>query len=223
MKILVVEDDQILADGIKKALTYHGYRVDILTNGLDVKQRLLNFTYDLLLLDLSLPGKDGLDILSDIRSNKEPLPILILTARDTVNDRIQGLDKGADDYLVKPFDLLELEARVRALLRRGQRTDYSSEINLGNIRFDLLAQRLYVGDKPMDLSVKEYSILEMLIKNMGRVISKELLIEYVYGLPEEVNPNTLEVAIHRLRKKLSPEGFNLRTIRGLGYLLEKVV
>ena len=221
MKILLAEDDRILADGLKTALSRAGYRVDAVANGSDIDHILSIAQYDLLILDLGLPGMDGVQVLQNIRKRKQQLPVLIVTARDTLEDRVQGLDLGADDYMTKPFDLPELEARVRALIRRGQSGVMSQELTLGEICLDLVGQRVSVRQEPISLSAKEVHLVEVFLRNVGRVISKDQLIEYLYGWEEDVSPNALEVAIHRLRKKLGPYGFNLQTIRGLGYLVEK--
>lgn len=221
MKILLAEDDYILADGLKTALSRAGYRVDAVANGNDADYALSLAQYDLLILDLGLPGKDGIQVLRNVRERKQQLPVLILTALDNLADRVHGLDLGADDYMTKPFDLPELEARVRALIRRVQSGGLSQELTLGDIRLDIVGQRLFVQGNPIALSAKEFHLLEVFLRNVGRVISKEQLIEHLYGWEEDVSPNALEVAIHRLRKKLGAYGFNLQTIRGLGYLLEK--
>lgn len=147
------------------------------------------------------------------------LPVLILTARDRLEDRVTGLDFGADDYMTKPFDLPELEARVRALLRRG-RTNQNVEVVYGPLRFDTVGRRVTVGDQQIELSARELAVLEVLLQRGGSIVSKEQLIEHMYGWDEEVSHNAMEVNVHRLRKKLEPAGVNIRTIRGLGYLLE---
>jgi two-component system OmpR family response regulator len=219
MRVLLSEDDEILADGISKALRQAGFAVDHVASGVDADQALQSNNFDLLILDLGLPGIDGLEVLRRLRTRKQVLPVLILTARDRLQDRVSGLDFGADDYLTKPFDLPELEARVRALLRRG-RVAADVEVVYGALRFDTVGRRVTVHDQQLELSARELAVLEILLQRGGKVVSKEQLIEHMYGWDEEVSHNAMEVNVHRLRKKLEAAGINIRTIRGLGYLLE---
>lgn len=219
MRVLLVEDDEILSDGISKALKQSGYAVDHVASGLDADHALDTSKFDVLILDLGLPQLDGLEVLRRLRSRKDKLPVLILTARDRLEDRVTGLDFGADDYLTKPFDLPELEARVRALLRRGQAAG-DIELACGPLKFHTVAKRVTAHDQLIELSAKELALLEVLLVRVGIVVSKEQLIEHTYGWDEEVSHNAIEVNIHRLRKKLEPVGVNIRSIRGLGYLLE---
>jgi two-component system, OmpR family, response regulator len=219
MRVLLSEDDEILADGISKALRQAGFAVDHVATGEDADQALQSNNFDLLILDLGLPVIDGLEVLRRLRTRKQVLPVLILTARDRLEDRVTGLDFGADDYLTKPFDLPELEARVRALLRRG-RVAADVEVVYGALRFDTVGRRVTVHDQQLELSARELAVLEILLQRGGKVVSKEQLIEHMYGWDEEVSHNAMEVNVHRLRKKLEAAGINIRTIRGLGYLLE---
>jgi len=219
MRVLLSEDDEILADGIAKALRQAGFAVDHVGTGEDADQALQLNNFDLLILDLGLPKIDGLEVLRRLRARKQVLPVLILTARDRLEDRVMGLDFGADDYLTKPFDLPELEARVRALLRRG-RVAADVEVVYGALRFDTVGRRVTVHDQQLELSARELAVLEILLQRGGKVVSKEQLIEHMYGWDEEVSHNAMEVNVHRLRKKLESVGINIRTIRGLGYLLE---
>ncbi|HEY9760384.1 MAG TPA: response regulator transcription factor [Oculatellaceae cyanobacterium] len=219
MRILLAEDDEILADGISKALRQAGFAVDHVAAGGDADQALQSNSFDLLILDLGLPVLDGLEVLRRLRARKQVLPVLILTARDRLEDRVMGLDFGADDYLTKPFDLPELEARVRALLRRG-RVAADVEVVYGPLKFDTVGRRVTVNDQHLELSARELAVLEILLQRGGKVVSKEQLIEHMYGWDEEVSHNAMEVNVHRLRKKLEVAGINIRTIRGLGYLLE---
>jgi DNA-binding response OmpR family regulator len=219
MRVLLAEDDEVLSDGISKALRQCGYAVDHVDSGLDADHALNTSPFDLLILDLGLPKLDGLQVLQRLRSRGDRLPVLILTARDGLQDRVAGLDHGADDYITKPFDLPELEARVRALLRRSQLGN-NMEIVYGPLKFDTTGRRVTASDQPLDLSAKEIAVLEVLLQRAGRVVSKEQLIEHMYGWDEEVSHNAIEVNVHRLRKKLEPEGVTIRAIRGLGYLLE---
>lgn len=221
MRVLLAEDDEVLSDGISKALRQCGYAVDHVDSGSDAVAALDTAPFDLLILDLGLPKLDGLQVLQKLRQRGDRLPVLILTARDGLQDRVSGLDHGADDYMTKPFDLPELEARVRALLRRSQ-LGTTVEITYGPLRFDTTGRQLSVRDQPVDLSAREISVMEVLLQRAGKVVSKEQLIEHMYGWDEEVSHNAIEVNVHRLRKKLEPEGVTIRAIRGLGYLLETV-
>ncbi len=221
MRILVAEDDFILSDVITKTLRQSGYAVDCLNSGNDVEFATLKEPYDLMILDLGLPQKDGLDVLKSIRNKGNQLPILILTARNTLDDRITGLDLGADDYMTKPFELRELEARIRALLRR-KHFDSLTILSYGPFRFDTAKHQLYYQEELIELSMKEVGILELLLSNMGKVMNKSVLLEHLYGWDNEISKNAIEVYIHRLRKKLEPYGFQLKTIKGLGYIIEEM-
>lgn len=220
MRILLVEDDSILADTLSQALRQSGYVVDLVTDGVAADAALGQDTFDLVVLDLGLPGLDGLQVLKQLRARKSTVPVLILTARDSLADRVSGLDIGSDDYLTKPFDLLELEARIRALIRRKHGIS-ETLIVYGPLRFDTVDKSALVDNRPLDLSAREVSVLEILLMRAGRVVSKDHLAERLYGWGEEVGDNAIEVGIHRLRKKLEPVGINIRTIRGLGYLLDR--
>jgi len=221
MRILLAEDDEILADGITTVLRQAGYACDHVASGRDADHALDTVAFDLLILDLGLPHGDGLDVLRRLRARKQLLPVLIVTARDRLEDRVTGLDLGADDYLTKPFDLPELEARVRALLRRG-RGAQGVEVTYGPISFDTVGRRVIADGQPVDLSARELAVLEVLLQKAGAVVSKEQLIEHMYGWDEEVSHNAMEVNVHRLRKKLEPVGVQIRALRGLGYMLEQV-
>lgn len=221
MRILLAEDDEILSDGISKALSHCGFAVDKVKSGADADIALGAAAFDLAILDLGLPGMDGLEVLKRLRSRGKRLPVLILTARDNLEDRVAGLDLGADDYITKPFDLPELEARVRALIRRS---NYAAEnqISYGPIKFDVSDRSVTFNDQPVELSARELAVLELLLQRPGRVVSKEQLMEHMYGWDNDVSPNAIEVFIHRLRKRLEPCGVGVRTVRGLGYVLEMV-
>jgi two-component system OmpR family response regulator len=219
MRILLVEDDEILADALYRALVQSAYAVDLVRNGDEADKALSVQTYDLVVLDVGLPGLDGFDILRRLRSRKSAVPVLMLTARDALSDRVRGLDLGADDYVLKPFDLPELEARVRALLRRGQGSS-TPDLVYGRLRLDSAGRRLFHDDQPVELSARELAVFELLLLKEGRVVGKEHMTNHLYGWGDEVGPNAIEVYVYRVRKKLEPYGCRIRTIRGMGYLLE---
>lgn len=219
MRLLLVEDDKQLGDGICAGLALEGYTVDWVRNGNTAEDALRNGQFDLVVLDLGLPYRSGIDILKEIRARGDTTPVLVLTARDTVADRIKGLDSGSDDYMTKPFDLDELSARIRALLRRSA-GQTSSLITHGPITIDLTAHAVLLDGKPVEISPREFAILRILMSNTGRVLSRSRLEETLYGWETDVESNAVEVHIHRLRRKL---GSNLiRTVRGVGYLIDKV-
>jgi two-component system OmpR family response regulator len=220
MRVLIVEDDPVLADGLTRSLRHSDYAVDCATDGEQADHVLTAQNYDLVILDLGLPGLDGFEVLKRLRRRGAAVPVLVLTARDALADRVKGLDLGADDYLTKPFDLPELEARARALIRRGQ-SGGSSLLTHGTLTLDTSGRRATLGGAPLELSARELGVLEVLMLRSGRVVNKEQLAEQLYGWDDEVGSNAIEVYVHRLRKKLEPAGVAIRTIRGLGYLLEK--
>ncbi|HUL42051.1 MAG TPA: response regulator [Burkholderiales bacterium] len=220
MRILVVEDDGVLADGLVRSLQQAGYAVDWAESGTNANAALAQESYYLLILDIGLPGMDGFEILRRLRRRPRYLPVLILTARDSVEDRVRGLDLGADDYLVKPFSLPELKARVRAILRRGQPTT-NSQMVYGTLVLDTNARRAWLDGKPLDLTLREWGVLEYLLLNTGKVLNKEQIIEALCNWGEELSPNAVEVYISRLRDKLERAGIKIRTLRGFGYLLEE--
>ena len=218
MRILLVEDDKILADALSRALTQAAYAVDMVGTGELADAALAVQTYDLAILDIGLPGLSGLEVLQRLRARRSVMPVLMLTAFDTLADRVRGLDLGADDYLSKPFDLPELEARVRALLRRG--TAATPILQHGALRFDTVGRRVFHDKKPIELSPRELAVLELLLLREGRVVSKEHIVNHLYGWGDEVGANAIEVYVYRLRKKLEPLGCEIRTVRGMGYLVE---
>ena len=220
MRILIVEDDPIVADGLMRIMRRHNYAVTHESNGRRADQLLSAQEFELVILDMGLPDMDGAEVLRRLRARNQQVPVLILTARDKVEDRVRGLDYGADDYLAKPFDLLELEARIRALLRRGQSAS-SALLQVGELCLDTAGHRATLCGEPLELSARELSVLEVLMLRVGRVVSKELLSEQMCALGEEMSVNAIEVYVHRLRKKIETGNVNIRTLRGLGYLLEK--
>jgi two-component system OmpR family response regulator len=220
MRILIVEDDLILADGLAHTLRSMGHAVDCVATGPDADQALGAEEYEFVILDIELPKFDGFEVLRRLRRRKASTPVLVLTARDSVHDRIQGLDLGADDYLTKPFEMGELEARIRALGRRA-RGLVENRIDIGALSVDLKGRRAYVAGTAVELSAREFAVLEVLAGRAGRVVSKEALIKSLYQWDEEVSLNAIEIYVHRLRKKLQDMGIGIRTIRGLGYLLDR--
>ncbi|MGC2517718.1 MAG: response regulator transcription factor [Burkholderiales bacterium] len=221
MRILVVEDDTVLAAALTRALNQAAYAVDLVENGERADQALGSQAYDLVVLDIALPKMDGLAVLRRLRDRRSNVPVLILTARDTLEDRVAGLDLGADDYMTKPFDLPEFEARVRALIRRGH-YGASNQLIHGHLRFDAAGRRLFHDDQPVDLSARELAVIELLLSRQGRVVTKEQMVDHLFGWGDDVGSNAIEVYVHRVRKKLEPLGIDIRTVRGMGYLLDKV-
>nr|MBL8410810.1 response regulator transcription factor [Dechloromonas sp.] len=219
MRILIAEDDAIIADGLARSLRQGGYAVDWAPNGLEADTALLTVTYDLLILDLGLPKLPGLEVLKRLRSRGAQVPVLILTALDGTGDRVKGLDLGADDYMVKPFELAELEARVRALTRRSAGT--TPTIQCGQLTYDQVGRVAQIQGVTLDLSAREIGLLEILLTRVGRLVSKDQLVDHLCGWGEEVSHNAIEVYVHRLRKKLEAGGVKIATVRGLGYCLER--
>ena len=221
MRILIAEDDQVLADGLLRALRIGGYAVDRVASGAEADAALASHEFDLLILDLGLPRLHGLDVLRRLRARGSSMPVLILTAADSVEQRVQGLDLGADDYMAKPFSLQELEARVRALTRRGLGTA-STLLRHGPLTFDATGRVAYLDDRMIELSARELGLLEVLLQRVGRLVSKEQLVEQLCAWGEEVSNNAIEVYVHRLRKKIEQGPVRIATVRGLGYCLEKI-
>ena len=220
MRILLAEDDTILADGLAHSLRALGYAVDGMATGAEADRALTDEDYDLVILDIELPRLDGFEVLKRLRKRKSTVPVLILTARDAVHDRIEGLDLGADDYLTKPFETGELIARVRALIRRAQGIA-ANEIALGRLVIDVKGRRALLDGAPVELSARELAVLEILASRAGRVVSKDALMKSLYEWDEDVGSNAIEIYVHRLRRKLEDSDINIRTIRGLGYLLDR--
>ena len=220
MRILIVEDDAMLAEAVTRGLKQSSHMVQRAANGAEADRALAANEYDLVLLDLGLPQLDGFEVLKRLRGRRSKVPVLILTVRDSVEDRVAGLDLGADDYLTKPFELSELEARVRALIRRAH-SNASSEIVHGPLRLDTVGRRLFCNDVPIDLSARELSVVELLLLREGRVVTKQQIVDHLYGWEDNSSSNAVEVFVYRLRRKLESSGVDIRTVRGMGYLIEK--
>lgn len=220
MKLLLVEDDALLGDGVRAGLKQAGFAVDWVQDGLAAKVALDSEDYDLLVLDLGLPKLSGMELLKSVRAKRASLPVLILTARDTVADRVAGLNAGADDYLVKPFDLDELIARLNALLRRSA-GQVELTLQHGAIELTPASHQVRLAGIDVSMSAREFSLLHTLLLHTGRVHSREQLEQTLYGWGEEVESNAIEVHVHHLRKKLGSD--LIRTLRGVGYVIDKVV
>jgi two-component system response regulator QseB len=218
MRILLVEDDPILGDGLAAGLRQTGAAVDWLKDGDAANAALKTERFDLIVLDLGLPRLSGMEVLRRLRERGDAVPVLILTARDATSDKVAGLDCGADDYLVKPIDLDELAARVRALTRRGAGRA-APVIEHGNLRIDPAAHKVSLDGEPVELSSREFALLLALLDNAGRVMARDQLQSHVYGWTEEPDSNAVEVHIHHLRRKLG--GSLIKTLRGVGYMIEK--
>ena len=220
MRILIVEDDAMLAEAVSRALRQSAHMVQKAANGMEADRALSDNEYDLVLLDVGLPQLDGFEVLKRLRTRRSKVPVLMLTVHDAVEDRVAGLDLGADDYLTKPFELSELEARVRALIRRAHAAA-SSDLVHGPLRLDTVGRRLFCNDQPVELSARELAVIELLLLREGRVVTKQQMVDHLYGWEDSSTSNAVEVFVYRLRKKLEPSGVEIRTVRGMGYLIEK--
>lgn len=218
MRILLVEDDESLGDILRIGLNQDGYAVDWLKNGLSADQALRSEQFDMVVLDLGIPKMHGLEVLRNLRSRGVKTPVIILTARDSIHDKVKGLDAGADDYLVKPFDLPELCARLRALQRRTSERAVST-ITYKEIVIDTVSHLVTLAGVPINIPRREFALLQKLLENLGKALSREQLNQSLYSWDEDVDSNALEVHIHNLRKKFGTDF--IRTIRGVGYMIEK--
>lgn len=218
MELLLVEDDELLGDGIQSVLQRRGMGIDWVKDGLSAMNSLKGGHYDVVLLDLNIPWLSGQDVISRLRTNGNQVPVLVLTARSEVEDRVAALDEGADDYLIKPFDIDELCARIRALYRRHRGSE-TQRYHHGDLMLDPSSRTVKLNETEISLSNKEFDILRALMENMGRVMSRRKLNETIYCLGDEVESNAIEVHIHHLRRKLG--NHPIRTVRGVGYVIEK--
>lgn len=219
MHILVVEDAEVLGEAICARLRSLGHATELVTNGRQAEGLLRHQEFDLVILDLNLPEMSGEKILQNLRQRRVSTPVLVLTAREQIEDRVRLLDGGADDYLTKPFDFGELEARCRVLLRRGQGFS-SNRSEHGGLVFDRAAQAAFIGDERLDLKKREFRLLEIFLGNLGRVLSKEDIADRLFSLEDAPGPNAVELYVARLRKKIEPSRLRIRTLRGLGYVAE---
>lgn len=220
MRILLVEDNQDLAEGLSAILRGSGYAVDVVSDGASAHAVAATETFDLVILDLNLPEMDGLDVLRAMRARQNRAAVLILTARGAPEERIKGLDLGADDYMIKPFDVGELEARVRVLLRR-QAGLRASTVSYGNVSLDLNTRSFSSGGAPIEIPARELGLLELLFMRAGKVVAKDAIMQSLTGFDDDLSPNAIEQYVSRLRKRLSPHGLTVRTARGIGYYLDK--
>lgn len=220
MRILIIEDDALLADGLAKNLRQSGHAVDWVDSAERAMLAVGAEAFDLIVLDIGLPRMDGFEMLRKLRSGDRYVPVIVVTARDAVSDRVQGLDLGADDYLVKPFAFEELEARVRALVRR-RGVPTGPRIACGPLVLDLVARQATVNGQPIELTVREWAIMELLVGNAGAALSKERIIQSLSGWDDPLSANAIEVYVSRLRAKLEPYDIHIRTVRGFGYRLDK--
>jgi two-component system OmpR family response regulator len=219
MRVLIVEDDKALADGLTRTLKQSGYAVDHAESGELALRACAEEHYDLIVLDVSLPGLDGFETLRQLRRNNQTGSVLILTAHDSESDRVRGLDLGADDYVTKPFSLPELEARVRALIRRSQAVK-SPKLRFGGLTVDTVARRATIGSETLELTPREWAVLEYLLMRVGQVVSKEHMLQAMCSWDDSLTHNAVEVYISRLRSKLQHAGIKIRTVRGFGYMVE---
>lgn len=224
MRILLIEDDQLLGDAIVSGLKQHMYSVDWLNDGdsalsaLTLPNQTENF--DAIILDLGLPKRSGIDILKTIRKKGIQTPVMILTARNNIQDKVNGLDQGADDYLTKPFDLSELCARLRSITRRGDTTQAQAQLSLGDLMIDQAAHKVFIRERQVEFSRREFTLLSKLIEMNGKVVTREMLSQALYGWGDDVDSNAIEVHIHHIRKKIN-NAISIKTIRGVGYIAEE--
>lgn len=219
MRALIVEDDALLADGLLRTFAANGFAADRVDNGRTADNLLRREDFDLIVLDVGLPGLDGFEVVRRLRARQQTMPVLILTARDAVADRVHGLNLGADDYLLKPFDIDELIARAQALVRRSRATQHNRIVH-GPLEIDFSARRCFLHGQPLELPLREWMLLEYLLRNVKKVVNKDQIIAAVCRWDEDMSANAVEVYMSRLRTKLEPAGIRIRTVRGFGYMLQ---
>jgi two-component system OmpR family response regulator len=219
MHVLLVEDDAVLADGLSRVLQTHGMLVEVVGNGSQADLLLQRTEVAVVVLDIGLPGIDGFEVVRRLRARESTVPVLLLTARDAIEDRVRGLELGADDYLVKPFATAELVARIKALARRN--APKPAQLTLGRLTLDTFTRRAQVGERSIELSVREWAVLEYLLQHGGRVVSKQQIIDAILPWGDDLTLNAVEVYVSRLRLKIADAGVTIRTIRGFGYMLEQ--
>jgi DNA-binding response OmpR family regulator len=219
VRLLIVEDDAMLADGLARTLRRGGHAADVVSSAEHALLALEQEAFDVVLLDLGLPGSDGLDLLAKVRKRGNKVPVIIISARDALGDRVKGLDLGADDYLVKPFELEELEARVRALIRRHA-TPVTPQLTFGRLTLDLVAREARVDGERVELTPREWAIMELFVTQPGVALAKERMVQSLSSWDDTLSANAVEVYVSRLRAKFEPVGLRIRTVRGYGYMLE---
>lgn len=219
MRMLVIEDDASIAESLQRALQRSGNLIDVSRDGKTALAQIGGWNYDCIILDLGLPDIDGMEVLRRIRRDHDHTPVLIVTARDETGDKVQGLDLGADDYVAKPFELSELEARIRAVTRRAI-ARRGHDVTAGRLRLSMTESRVFLDDVAIDLSRREFAVLECLLLRQGRVVSKRQLLDLFSDWDAEPSENAAEIYVHRVRKKIDGSGCNIRTLRGFGYLLQ---
>jgi two-component system OmpR family response regulator len=220
MRLLLIEDDGALADGVMRALRLAGYAIECASDGRHADTWLSEREYDLVILDLGLPGLEGSEVLRRLRSRRQSMPVIVVSARELLEERIRLLDLGADDYLVKPVATAELEARIRALLRRGP-GKVDGLLRIGELSLDISGRLAWIGEQALELTAREWSALEFLATRANRIVSKDLVLQSLYSWDTQITPNAVEKIISRLRLKLEPAGVVVRTVRGMGYYLEQ--
>lgn len=217
--ILLAEDDKYLSDGLSRTLRFSGHHIDVAKTGVETEAAVSACDYDLLILDIGLPIRNGFEVLTWLRSIGKTLPILILTARDTLSDRIRGLDLGANDYLCKPFDMGELEARIRALLRK-EKWDNQTKVVSGNLTLDTHANQFYIESEILELTLREFKVLEYLFQNKGRLVMRDRMLDHLFNVEMEITGNALDIIMYRLRKKMEKSTCVIKTVKGLGFIIE---
>ncbi|MBI4921455.1 MAG: response regulator [Devosia nanyangense] len=222
MRILVVEDNTTLASGIASVLRAAGYAVDVVHDGVSAEAVIATETFDLVILDLTLPEMDGLDVLRGMRARRNASSVLILTARGALDERVRGLDLGADDYMTKPFEVSELEARVRVLLRR-QSGLHDASVSFGDITLDTVSRTVWAFGQALDIPLREFSVLETLLLKGGKVVGKQAIIESLAAFDDELSENAVEQYVSRLRRRLAPYALTVRVARGIGYYLDRII